>query len=108
MPSGRLDLLLHVIEVVLQLRMDRVLVVDAGLDGVHVRRHRRLNRTWKMLGVRVRRRPTSWLWPYWCVPSVTTGVTVKFSVGGGEGISHSSPLAPRRSAGAFRPATIEW
>ena len=51
----RLDLLLHVVEVVLQLRMDRVLVVDARLNGVHVGHQGRLvNRTWKMLGVSVR------------------------------------------------------
>ena len=63
MPSvGGLDLLLHVVEVVLQLRMVRVLDVYARLNGVHVGHQRRLvNRTWKMLGVARQAMPTSWL-----------------------------------------------
>src|SRR5438270_397947 len=34
---------------------------------------------------------------------VTTGVTVKFSVGGGLGVRHSSPVAGQGFAGAKRP-----
>ena len=37
---------------------------------------------------------TSLLGAYWFVAAVTIGVTAKLSVGGGEGISHSSPFAP--------------
>src|SRR6185436_2750890 len=52
---------------------------------------------------------TSWFGcMYWCVPSVTTGLTVKFSVGGGDGISHSSPRAPHGSLTDFSPATSEY
>ena len=45
--------------------------------------------------------PTSLLGAYWCVPSVTIGVTAKFSVGGGDGISHSSPFAPHGFGAGF-------
>src|SRR5688572_5655913 len=52
--------------------------------------------------------PTSLLGAYWCVPCVTIGVTAKFSVGGGDGISHSRPLAPHGFAGAGFPLKIEY
>ena len=109
MPSaGGLDLLLHVVEVVLQLRMVRVLDVLARLNGVHIGHQRRLvNRTWKMFGVGVRQCRPPGSGRTGACPSVTTGVTVKFSVGGGDGISHSSPLAPHGSLAAFFPAISE-
>jgi hypothetical protein len=34
---------------------------------------------------------------------VTTGVVVKFSVGGGDGVCHSSPVARHGLAGAIAP-----
>ena len=82
-----------------------VLVVDARLNGVHVGYQGWLvNRTWKMLAER-QARPTSWLsrtCTDWCVPSVTTGVTVKFSAMAARRISHSSlPGAPRSLAASF-------
>ena len=94
---GRLELLLHVVEMVLQVRMMRRVAVRRpdgprparGIAGtVPVRR--------------VQTMPTSWLGAYWCVPCVTIGVAAKFSVGGGEGISHSSPRAPHGLAGERR------
>ena len=85
-----------------------MLHVFVRLDRVHVGHEGRLvNRTRKMLRV-PSGNSTSWLGcTYWCVPSVTIGLTVKFSVGGGDGISHSSPLAPHGSLADFSPATSE-
>ena len=91
----RLGLLLHVVEVVLQLRVVRVLVVPVPARRVDV--HRRLCGSDPESALRARdpqTMPTS-CWGVLCVPCVTIGVTAKFSVGGGEGISHSSPWRPR-------------
>ena len=37
----------------------------------------------------------------------TTGGTMKFSVGGGEGVCHSSPVDSHGFAGAFLPYRID-
>ena len=109
MPSaGGLDLLLHVVEVVLQLRMVRVLDVHARLNGVHIGHQRRLvNRTWKMLGVGVRQCRPPGSGAYWCVPCGDDRRHREVLGGRRRRDLPLEPLAPHGSSAAFSPATSE-